>query len=142
MIPLMALWANPLVRKIALYGAAILAILLLLRWYGNRQWYLGEAKGRVTATTVIEKQKKEEWKAKEEALAAGAAEIGVEKRAVSEARARLDTDRANLSRSLKDGLARIQAERGRQYEGTAAIADADLDSAVRSVSAELAAAVP
>jgi hypothetical protein len=142
MIPLMALWANPLVRKIALYAAITLACLYALRLYGNAQWKKGEAKGRITATEAIEKEKIKEWKAKEDALILGAKEIGIEKQAVTEARIQVNVDRANLSRTLKDALAKLQAERGRQYENAVAIPDDKLWDAIRALSGELASTKP
>jgi hypothetical protein len=138
MLPfLVTAWANPLVRKITLYVAVGLACLYALRLWGNAQWAKGEKRGRVTATEFVEKQKRAEWKEKETALIAAAKEIGAEKQAVVSAKIQVETDRANLSRTLKDALARLQAERGKQYENAAAIPATELDNALRSVSVEL-----
>jgi hypothetical protein len=129
-----------LMVKIILCAVSIGAILYGLRLWGNSQWYKGETQGRITATQSIEKAKRDEWKAKEAAIAAGTATLDTEKRAVMAATDQLAADRATIGRNLKDGLAQIQRERNRQYESTAAVPDTLLWDAIRTVSAELAAA--
>lgn len=130
---------SPLGLKILMYVGIAAGALLMLRWYGNRQWYKGELKGRETATQVIEKQKKAEWKAKEAMLSEAVNQVESEKQAVEEARRLMSVDRSNLSRTLKDALAKIQAEKGKQYEEVISVPDAELWDAIRALSGELAA---
>lgn len=136
---LMALWANPLARKVIIYGAVILAILYGLRLWGNKQWSKGETQGRQTMAREMEKAKQAEWKAKEDAIATAASDIATEKRSIKVATDQLAQDRITIARGLKDGLASIQARKEANYANVAAVASTDLDSALRTISAELAA---
>lgn len=138
MIALAALWANPLVRKIAIYGAIALAALYMMRLWGNRQWSKGETSGRVFMADQIEKQKKAEWEVKENAIAEAAASVAQEKQTVEAQRQLLARERANLSRTLKAGLEKIQNERIRASENIASVPDVALWDALREVSRELA----
>jgi len=123
--------------KLAIYGLIALGILYGLRLYGNRQWAKGELRGRLTVTKDIERQKKAEWKAKESAIALAAQSIDAEKRSVLAATEALAQDRANLSRTLSDAQAALQRERIKAYANAANIGAADLDAAIRAISAEL-----
>ena len=60
---------SPLVMRIITGAVGLSVIFLALRWYGNRQWYLGEEQGRIKATEIIDQAKKDEWAAKEAELA-------------------------------------------------------------------------
>ncbi len=133
---------SALVVKLILCAGALTAIFLCLRWYGNRQWYAGEQHGRQVVAKEIVKAKEAEWKAKEDAIARAGAAIEADRDAINDARNALARDRAGLSRSLNDGLARIQAERSRQYADAATVPDPLLDAAIRAISTELANAQP
>jgi hypothetical protein len=135
----LAMWANPLFRKIIIYCAITLGILYGLRLYGNRQWAKGEAQGRLTVTKDIEKRKAVEWKAKETAIAQAAADLASEKASVAVAIEQLRADRADLSRTLNVTLAQIQRERIRQYANAASVPDNRIWDDIRAVSRELAA---
>lgn len=131
--------AHPLARKLMLYAGITLGILYALRWWGNRQWSEGEAAGRLKMSQEIERRKKAEWEAREKKLAAIAEDLDEEKGAIRTEKSRLSQERQNLSRSLSESLNAIREERTRQYENVAAVDSADLDGALRAVSAELAA---
>jgi hypothetical protein len=135
----LSVWANPLARKITIYAAITAAIFLSLRWYGNRQWAKGEAQGRQYMAREIERQKKEEWAAKEKEIAAAAGNIATEKRVVDAAAEQLIRDRSNLSRSLNDAMVRIQAERIKDYANAASVPDSRVWDDLRAISRELAA---
>ena len=125
--------------KLILSAAAIGAICLCLRWYGNRQWYKGETAGRQFVSKELEKRKQTEWKVKEAAIASSAANIITQKRAVEAATEQLAQDRITINRSLKDALAATAARRNRDYASTLAVPDTQLWGVIRSVSGELAA---
>jgi hypothetical protein len=134
---------SALAVKLILLAAGSGVIWYGLRLWGNAQWAKGEAQGRITATANIQKAKDSEWKAKESAITADAKAVADEKLAVRAAGERLNQDRANLSRTLKDGLAAIQQERNRNYANTVAIVpDTALWDAIRTVSGDLAAPHP
>lgn len=66
-----ALWANPLVRKIALYVGIALAALWLMRMYGNSRYAAGQdderkntAKEVLKAQTEAKEQVEKEWAAR------------------------------------------------------------------------------
>lgn len=136
---ILSMWAQPWFRKVVFYAAVILAIFWCLRWWGNSQWLKGEQRGRQTMAREIEREKREEWEARERALAAAAAGIATEKRSLAAATEQIARDRALLSRSLNDALARIQAERLSQYAHAAAVPDSILWRDIREVSGQLAA---
>jgi hypothetical protein len=131
------LWANPLARRIIIYAAVIAAICYGMRLWANKQWAKGEAQGRQAIAQDIEKRKRAEWKAKEDAIAKDAANLITEKHAVEVAATQLSKDRSALTSGLKDSLSRIQKERNKDYEKTAVVPDDRLDTALRSISAEL-----
>lgn len=136
---ILSMLASPLARKLTLYGVGILAICLCLRWWGNAQWRKGETAGRLYEAKAIEKAKRAEWAAKEDAIAAAEKDIGTEKQAVATAAEQISRDRANLSRTLADGLQAIQNERARQYANAAAVPDNRIWDDIRTISRELAA---
>jgi DNA anti-recombination protein RmuC len=138
----LSLLANPLVRRILLYAAIAAAVLYALRIYGNRQWAKGEAAGRQVVTREIEEQKREEWQKKEAAIAAAAESLEEERRVIRAVAEQLQKDRLSIVSDLERSLAQIRQERNRQYESTAVVADDRLDTALRTVSNELAGAHP
>lgn len=136
---LTTLWANPLARKLALSAAIALAAGLTLRWYGNRQWAQGEARGRQTMAQEMERQKRAEWDAREQELAAAAADLDAERRSLAAATEQIARDRVSLFRSLNDALERIRAERMSNYANSAAVPDDRVWDDIRTISRELAA---
>jgi hypothetical protein len=137
---ILSIWANPLARKIIIYAGVIAAICYGLRLWGNRQWQKGETAGRQFVAAQLEKQKQVEWAAKEKAISAAAANITTEKQALVAAASQLAQDRATINLSLKSALAAATARKEANYATVANIRASDLDAAIRSVSAELAAA--
>ncbi len=126
--------------KLILLAVASGGILYGLRIWGNKQWAKGEAAGRLYEAKAIEKQKQAEWKIKETAIAADAANVAAEKRSVRAAADQLAQDRITIGRTLKDALAGQAAQRNRDYATTANVPDDLLDGAIRTVSRQLAAA--
>lgn len=135
---LLKIWSNPLVRKIAVYGLIAVGVVLVFRWYGTRQWYKGEARGRLYMADQIEKQKQEEWAAKETEIAKQAVAVQDERIAVEEERQRVNRDRANLSRTLRDSLQELQIERSRAYADAANVPDDRVWADIRAISRQLA----
>ena len=139
---ILALWANPLARKIALYAAVSLAIFFAVRWYSNRAYYQGMEQGRRAATTEIEKAKREEWKAESDRLAAEAAAIEGTRRTVGAEMAELRRSRAAMQTALSSSLKLITSTREVDNAQVLAVPDVDLLRAVRALSAELARTAP
>jgi len=135
---ILSIWANPLARKITIGVLVILALGYALRRYSNRIYDEGYKSGKVAATAEMLKAKQAEWKAKEAAIAADAANITTEKRAVEAAAGQLAQDRITINRSFKDALAVTAAQRNRDYESTFAVPDSQLWGVIRSVSGQLA----
>jgi hypothetical protein len=138
MIPfLIKLWMNPLARKIITWAAIIGLMLYALRIYGNKQWEKGNTAGRAAAAQDIDRQKRDEWKQKEHAIAAAAGSLEEEKRVIRAAAVQLEKDRGSIETGLNNSLAFIRQERNRHYETTASVSDDHLDAALRAVSSEL-----
>lgn len=133
---------SAIVVKLILCAAALGAVLFALRLYGNRQWYKGQAAGRVYEAKAIEQAKQSEWKIKAAAIAADATKVDAEKAAIKAAADQLAKDRLSIGMDLKTALATQTARKERDYANTASVAPDQLDSAIRTISAELAAAHP
>jgi hypothetical protein len=131
---------SQLAVKLILSAVAIAGILYGLRLWGNRQWYQGELQGRQLVARDMVKQKQIEWKAKDAAIAVGAAKIEDERRALQAVSEQLTQDRTRLSRSLNDALAAVARAQERNYATVSNIPDSELDSTLRAISAQLAAA--
>jgi hypothetical protein len=136
---LLSLWSNPLARKIVIGLAAGLAILYALRLYSNRIYSEGYQSGKIAGAAETLKTRQSEWKEKETAIAVDAKTVADEKMAVKAAGESLSRDRANLSHALQESLAAIQAKKEGIYANISHINASDLDTALRSVSADLAA---
>jgi hypothetical protein len=128
---------SAIVVKLLLIALASGSAWYALRLYGNRQWAAGELQGRISATATIQKAKEAEWKSKAAAIAADAKSVADEKLVLAAAGERLIKDRADLSKSLKDGLARIQAERTKDYANASSVPDTIIWDDIRAISREL-----
>ena len=135
-----SLWANPLARKIIQYGGIALIVLLMLRWYGNRQWSKGVEEGRRDAAASISESKKAEWRAKENEIEATRLHLADLQADLKADQTDLRRERANLSKSFQETLAIIRDERISQYANASAVAADELNDALRLVSAGLATA--
>jgi hypothetical protein len=126
--------------KLILGGVGLLVLLWAGRQWLNKHDSKIERETRIKVAGEINKSKEAEWKAKEDAIVKAAATVDAERSVITAASEQLRQDRANLSRTLSDAQAAIQRERNRQYANAANIGAADLDAAIRAISAELAAA--
>ncbi len=143
---LTGMWGNPIARKIAIYGAAGLAIFWLVRLWSNRVYSEGYKSGKVAGLTEVEASKKAEWKARESAIAAEAGKVAADSKALSARRAQLDAD-ASVLRSMRQknedalskALAEIRAGREAQHEADDRLAGGELVDTIRALSAKLAA---
>ena len=138
----LALWANPLVRKLIIGAAVLTAIFFAIRLYSNRVYNQGMTAGRLAAGKEIEQAKQAEWQKKEAELAAAAGKIETSRVALDAERRNLADLRYSLQNSLSQSLAAISASREASYADVARVPDADLDAALRVISANLAAAKP
>lgn len=120
------------------YGAIVLLALLLLRWYGNRQYSEGKQDGRVAVTKDMEKKLREEIKA--ELLT-----IQKEKTVVIEDRKTAATEIAQnaafhdrLNRDLNDRVDQIIAEKEAADAAAHMLVPSKRVDAIRALSGELA----
>ena len=121
------------------YGLIAAAILFAWRIWSNRIYDQGVEAGRITATKEIEAAKQKEWVAKEEEIKAQFQAVEADRRAVDAARSELARTRANLTNTLTKTLAEIQGRETATGAAVSAVPVAELDNALRAVSAELAA---
>lgn len=127
---LLGLWANPVVRKIIIYAAIAAAALYALRWYGNKQFYIGKEEGRVAATVEIEKAKKAEWKAEEDRIAAERIKVATQQSEIMRSRQAITQTLNEIASKANQGKGAISGQ-------VFAVPDASLDAALRAVSTEL-----
>lgn len=138
MIGIAALWANPLVRKITIYGAIGLGAAWAFKvfWLNPHDNKI-EMKARQSMAEELEATKRAEWEAKEEAIRASADEVEREKLSLESQRQLLAAERANIARTLRAGLERIQNERIRDVEDISNVPDVGLWDAIREISNQL-----
>jgi hypothetical protein len=129
---LLALWANPLVRKIIIYAALGLGCLYAGRLWLNSHDSKVYQQGKMAAAVELEKAKQTEWAAKEKAMAD-------QMKVLDAAAQQLENDRANLTRSLNETLAAIQKAKMQGAGAVATIPASELNSALRAISRQLAA---
>jgi hypothetical protein len=137
---LLALWANPIVRKVALYGIVVVFALYLFRIWGNQQWYKGEQQGRVSATVELEEQYRADWETKQKEIEAFSTQVKIDRKSLDAEKELLRQSRSGLMSSLQSTLSKIESARYANETNVVAIPADELDAALRSLSAELAAA--
>jgi len=137
MIPLVALWANPWVRRVALYAAIAAAAWYGLRLYSNRVYSQGMVAGRQAAAVELERAKQGEWAAEREKLAGEAQILVVARNKLASETADLARERAAINRTLQQVIAASTAGKGVIDAQVSAVAVSDLDAVLRTVSAEL-----
>lgn len=135
---ILAIWSNPLARKITVYAAIALAILYGLRLWGNKQWAKGELQGRQHMARDLEKQKQKEWNAREAEIKKQSAGLAEAQLAIQTQAEQIAMDRANLSKSLAEARARIQRERETGYATAAGTPDSRIWDDIRAASTKLA----
>lgn len=133
----LTLWANPLVRKIAIYAAMVSCVLLLLRWYGNREYYKGVDQGIKTEADRLVKAKAAEWKLREDAIIIQAKQVADQGKILNAQRIELATVRTSLINTLAEIQSNSQASQGAANAIVNSIPGDLLDSAIRYKSTEL-----
>jgi hypothetical protein len=129
--------------KIILAAGILGAGALALRYYGNRQWYKGEAKGRVYLSQQLEKQKQAEWASKDKQLAIAINQNAQDSASIAAEKARNERERIAITSNLKSSLALIQSERDSNYANHVVnVPSSMLDGALRDLSSELAGGSP
>lgn len=138
---ILSLWANPLARKIILYGAATLVIFWCIRLWSNRVWGEGFRQGKTAGAIEMEKAKKAEWDQERKSIEG-------ERVSLSSARSAIGAQTADLARSRKAldaSLSRIHTitKTGSNNACAAVMAVPPdlLDAAIRQKSAELSAII-
>lgn len=124
--------ANKWAWKLLLYAGLIAGSLLVFRWWLNGHDDKVYQQGKTAAAVELEKAKAEEWKAKEQGIADAYVQVARE-------REQLEADRAAMNQTLNYKLNQIRDELKKHQTTIVTIPSGDLDSGIRSVSAELAA---
>lgn len=126
-------WAKRLIE----YAAIAALCLLLLRWYGNKQYSVGAAEGRVSATKEIVKEKEKEWAGREAQLATESTKLQSDRDVVSAQALEVSRARASMKTELSQKLIEIGDVREKNNSIVNSIPASGLDGALRSLSAEL-----
>lgn len=127
-----ALWANPLVRKVVIYGLiAAAAGYAFYFWLGKHDSRIYQ-EGREAMAVELEAKKKAEWEAKAKTLEEQAKILDVKA-------AEIQRDRQSIMRTLDERLRSIQSYATANTAAVAAVPDSGLDGALRTVSGQLAA---
>lgn len=134
----LAWFANPLVRKVGIIVACVLAFLLLARWYSNRAYYQGVDAGVKIEAERLVKAKETEWKAKEADLALQALRLAEQERTLEDLRVTLVRMRADLDGTLAEIKAQGVAAGVSAGVIVASVPVSELDNALRVKSNELA----
>lgn len=135
MIPIAALWANPLVRKVVIYGLiAAAAGYAFYFWLGKHDSRIYQ-EGREAMAVELEAKKKAEWEAKAKTLEEQAKILDIKA-------AEIAKDRQSIVRTLDDRLRSVKTQAQANTATVIAISDSQLDDALRAVSRELDAAQP
>ena len=137
---ILTLWGNPIARRIILGAAAFLAICYGLRLWSNRVYSEGFKSGKTAGLAEMETRKNAEWKAKADAIAADAANIAADRKALEAQSTALADSRRGIEAALSDSLKQINERKEADNAKVASVSDSDLDAALRSVSTDLAAA--
>ncbi len=136
---LLTLWANPVARKIMLGAAASIAIFYALRLWSNRVYSEGFKSGKAAGLTEMETRKNAEWKARADAIAVNAEKTAADRRALEVQSSALAESRRGLEAALSRSLKQMNERKEADNATVASVSDTDLDAALRSVSADLAA---
>ncbi len=139
---ILTLWGNPIARRIILGAAALLAIFYALRLWSNRVYSEGFKSGKAAGLVEMETRKNPEWKAKAGAIAADVAKTAADRRAVEVEASALAESRRGIEAALSRSLTQIDKRKEAGNAKVATVPDSDLDAALRSVSADLAAVDP
>ena len=139
---ILTLWGNPLARRIILGAAGLLAICYALRLWSNRVYSEGFKSGKAAGLAEMESRKNAEWKAKADAIAADAENIAADRRALEVQSSALADSRRGIEAALSGSLKQMNERKEADNAKVVSVSDSDLDAALRSVSADLAATKP
>ena len=135
---IVTLWNNPFARKVLLGCAALLAIFYALRLWSNRVYSEGYRSGKTAGALETEKAAQEKWKAQQTAIEAEAARVASDRKLVDAQTATLAQSRRQIETTLSRSLNEMKQKREADSAQVLIVPDADLDSALRTVSAVLA----
>ena len=133
---------SAIVVKLILGAALVGGLWYALELWGAKQWAKGEQQGRVGMSLELEKANKAEWAARQAELDKATAQVDADRQQVETQKADLERMRLSAQSTLRQVVAASQV--GREVSNAQAITlpPDELDSALRSLSAELAAAKP
>jgi type IV secretory pathway VirB4 component len=114
-------------------GACVL-ILFFGKLYGDRRYN----QGKIDTMDYIEKEKKDEWEAKDKELDQIKANLAAEKDSLALEREAITKERTNMYSVLAENIREIRNERLRGYETAATVPDDRIWNDIRVVSRQLA----
>jgi hypothetical protein len=129
-MPFAALFANPLVRKIAMYAAIAAAVLLAVRWYTNSVAEKAKREGEVDGQKKQLELDEAVWKPKLDALDKALSSVDEQNKAAAAGRAAIRND-------LARGVNSISAQLGEIKPKVDAIAPKDYDRRIKELLVEL-----
>lgn len=111
----------------------------LQRW-GAKQWAKGEQQGRDNVAADISKKKEAEWAAKEKTLAVEAATLAADRRTIDVQASEIAATRAATRAALTQIIDAARKTQGESNAKVLTVPGPELDDALRTISAQLAAA--
>jgi hypothetical protein len=132
-----AFFATPLGRKIGIGAAILLSVLVLLRWYGNRQYNAGRDDEKVTSSKAIEKAANEARDAARAELNTERANLEAASIALAQSRNQFDRDRKQVDAQINSRLTAIANASKEDSTRVLETPDVDLDALIRSLLGEL-----
>jgi len=131
-------------QKAITYGLIVFLLLLAGRWVYNGIYDRGRSAGRVEMAEELIKQKKDEWQARETAIAEKAAaqeqEIKAKRDQVNAQLQEIARARGETRTALNKFIDSLDKEKAKQYENVYSIPAVELDAAIRDLSNQLATA--
>lgn len=132
-----AFFATPLGRRLGVAVGTILAVVMLLRWYGNRQYYAGRDEERkafggdmLKVANQARNSARAELQKERDALATAGDQM-------RQARAQFDRDRAKSDGIVRDRLASIDATLREDNSRVVSTPDSGLSDLIRSQVADI-----
>lgn len=126
-----ALWANPLVRKITMYGAIALAALWLLRLHDNRVRDDQDRKTTIKVRDQVMKEHEGAWKVQQEELDSLRQGLIADKAAIDKDRANVLAGRTAIVQTLTTGQARLATKIEELKPYIATVPATELDQRIR-----------
>src|SRR5678816_2609822 len=131
-----AFFISPLGRKIALYGVATVTIFLVIRWWGNKQYYQGREAESMKATENLDKRVQEATQRVRDELKMEWAELESSQQQLNAERAQFKRDQARIDQVSNERMAKIESLLKEDNRRVITTNDSDLPDLIRALNAE------